>query len=35
MYFRRKIDAILDQWLSSDDLTPSLAVGIRQCSRKQ
>lgn len=35
MYFRRKIDALLDSWLMDGDHTPCLVVGIRQCGKTE
>ena len=35
MYFKRKIDALLDSWLKNDYKTPALIVGIRQCGKTE
>ncbi len=35
MYCKRKIDDQLDNWLKSDDKTPILLVGIRQCGKSE
>lgn len=35
MYFKRKIDALLDDWLNKDDKSPALIVGIRQCGKTE
>ena len=35
MYFKRKIDALLDNWLKNDYKTPALVVGIRQCGKTE
>jgi uncharacterized protein len=35
MYFRRKIDALLDSWLRDGGHTPCLVVGIRQCGKTE
>ncbi len=35
MYFKRKIDDMLDKWLSKVDKTPALIVGIRQCGKTE
>jgi uncharacterized protein len=35
MYFKRKIDALLDNWLKKDYKTPALVVGIRQCGKTE
>ncbi len=35
MYLRRKIDALLDDWLKNYDKTPALVVGIRQCGKTE
>lgn len=33
MYFKRKIDILLNEWLKKEDKTPLLIVGTRQCSK--
>lgn len=35
MYFKRKIDALLDDWLNKDNKSPALIVGIRQCGKTE
>ena len=35
MYFRRRLDKQLDGWLKSNDKTPVLIVGIRQCGKTE
>jgi len=35
MYFKRKIDHILDKWLRKDDTYPALLIGIRQCGKTE
>ncbi len=35
MYFKRKIDSLLDNWLKTDYKTPALVVGIRQCGKTE
>ena len=35
MYFKRKIDALLDNWLNNNYKTPTLVVGIRQCGKTE
>ncbi len=35
MYFRRKIDAILDNWLLKENTMPMLIAGIRQCGKTE
>ncbi|MCI2111702.1 MAG: AAA family ATPase [Bacilli bacterium] len=35
MYYRRKIDEKLDQWLSKKSKSPALIVGIRQCGKTE
>ncbi len=35
MYFKRKIDCVLDEWLKKDDRMPMLLVGIRQCGKTE
>ena len=35
MYFKRKVDALLDNWLKKDYKTPALVVGIRQCGKTE
>ncbi len=35
MYFKRKIDSVLDEWLIKDDRLPMLFVGIRQCGKTE
>ncbi len=35
MYFKRKMDALLDNWLKGDSSTPCLIVGIRQCGKTE
>ncbi len=35
MYFKRKIDATLDNWLKKEEKTPILMVGIRQCGKTE
>lgn len=35
MYFKRKIDFLLDEWLSKDEFFPLLIVGIRQCGKTE
>ena len=31
MYFKRKIDILLDDWLKKENKSPALVIGIRQC----
>jgi len=33
MYYKRKIDYYLDDWLTKENKTPMLIVGIRQCGK--
>ena len=35
MYFRRKIDQELDDWLKKENRSPALLVGIRQCGKTE
>lgn len=35
MYFKRKIDSQLDKWLKSENESPALIVGIRQCGKTE
>ncbi len=35
MYFKRKIDFMLDEWLSKNEFFPLLIVGIRQCGKTE
>ena len=35
MYFKRKIDAYLDEWLNKEKRSPVLVVGIRQCGKTE
>ena len=35
MYFKRKIDALLDDWLKKENKSPALIVGIRQCGKTE
>ncbi len=35
MYFKRKIDFLLDEWLSKNEFFPLLIVGIRQCGKTE
>ena len=35
MYFRRKIDQELDDWLKKENRFPALLVGIRQCGKTE
>lgn len=35
MYFKRKLDLLLDNWLKNDYQTPALVVGIRQCGKTE
>lgn len=35
MYLKRKIDAFLDDWLTSKNKSPILVVGIRQCGKTE
>ena len=35
MYYKRKIDKYLDEWLLRKDKSPALVVGIRQCGKTQ
>ncbi|MDD7622295.1 MAG: AAA family ATPase, partial [Candidatus Onthovivens sp.] len=35
MYFKRKIDAYLDEWLNKEKRSPVLIVGIRQCGKTE
>ena len=35
MYFDRKIDILLDEWLHSKNNCPALIVGIRQCGKTE
>ena len=35
MYFKRKIDAYLDEWLNKEKRYPVLIVGIRQCGKTE
>ena len=35
MYFKRKIDKELDEWLNRKDSSPALVVGIRQCGKTE
>ena len=35
MYFKRKVDNILDNWLKKIDKSPILLTGIRQCGKTE
>lgn len=35
MYFKRKVDLFLDNWLKKEDKSPALIVGIRQCGKTE
>lgn len=35
MYFRRKMDSILDDWLKKENKLPALIMGIRQCGKTE
>lgn len=35
MYLKRKIDDVLDDWITRKDYTPMLLVGIRQCGKTE
>ena len=35
MYFKRKIDVFLDNWLKKKNKSPALVVGIRQCVKTE
>lgn len=35
MYFKRKIDIQLDNWLKKDTNSPALVIGIRQCGKTE
>ena len=35
MYFERKIDADLDNWIKKEKHHPALLVGIRQCGKTE
>ena len=35
MYFKRKIDVFLDNWLKKENRSPALVVGIRQCGKTE
>ena len=35
MYFKRKIDSYLDEWLKHNVTSPALIVGIRQCGKTE
>jgi len=35
MYFKRKIDPILDKWITKDNSMPLLLIGIRQCGKTE
>ena len=35
MYFKRKIDAKLDEWIRKKDSSPALVVGVRQCGKTE
>ncbi|MEG7525895.1 MAG: hypothetical protein SOY33_01850 [Candidatus Onthovivens sp.] len=35
MYFKRKIDEYLDEWLNKEKRSPALIVGIRQCGKTE
>ncbi len=35
MYFKRKIDSVLDNRIKKEDYTPLLLVGIRQCGKTE
>lgn len=35
MYFKRKIDRMLDEWLTDRVQTPALLIGIRQCGKTE
>lgn len=35
MYFKRKIDSYLDEWLKKKNKNPALIVGIRQCGKTE
>lgn len=33
MYYKRKIDTVLDGWLKKENKSPALVIGIRQCGK--
>jgi len=35
VYYKRKIDAILDGWLKKENKSPALVIGIRQCGKTE
>lgn len=35
MYFPKKMDKQLDEWLAKDNRFPTLIVGIRQCGKTE
>lgn len=35
MYFKRKIDTKLDEWLINNSNTPALVIGVRQCGKTE
>ena len=35
MYFKRKVDIYLDEWLKKKNKSPALIVGIRQCGKTE
>lgn len=35
MYYKRKIDTLLDNWLKKENKSPALIVGIRQCGKTE
>lgn len=35
MYFKRKIDVRLDNWLKKENKSPALVVDIRQCGKTE
>lgn len=35
MYYKRKIDALLDEWLKKENKSPALVIGIRQCGKTE
>lgn len=35
MYFKRKIDSILDKWITKNNRMPLLLIGIRQCGKTE
>ncbi len=35
MYYKRKIDTVLDGWLKKENKSPALVIGIRQCGKTE